>query len=294
MCFIIIPEGFFTIKERLGKFEDVLKPGIHLYFPIIDTFRNVSWKFNSSVPNHKNSELTGYLIPTSELIYDPEPIVCITKDKLSIDVDCIVYYKIIDIKSAIYNVYDLYSSMEQTILCNLHDTVSRFTYDELLRVDKKIISQGVFEKIDISMKSWGLGIIKLEIQKFTSSEEIKNATEQIAAEKRKCEQEIEIQHKRRHAQTLELQRNIDFKKMKINAVLEESKIKKMIQIMEIESLELRKKALGIDFMIAEKFAESLQILANSNSTTIFIPNDLLNFQAFRYSNNKIDQVLTCQ
>ena len=71
------------VRERLGKYKDILEPGIHIIVPLLDRVIKV---------------------PLAEQRVDVPPADMITRDNATVKVDAVVYFKIIDPCKAIYNV----------------------------------------------------------------------------------------------------------------------------------------------------------------------------------------------
>ena len=82
--FVIVPMREHVVKERLGKFAGVLQPGLHFMLPFIDR--------------------AAYRHEMREQCIDIPAQGCITRDNIQLDVDGIVYVKVMDAMKASYGI----------------------------------------------------------------------------------------------------------------------------------------------------------------------------------------------
>ena len=85
MC-VIVPMREAYVKERLGKFAGVLEPGFHFLIPFVDRI--------------------AYKNEMREQVLDIPPQSCITRDNIQVDVDGLVYLKVMDAEKASYGIAD--------------------------------------------------------------------------------------------------------------------------------------------------------------------------------------------
>jgi regulator of protease activity HflC (stomatin/prohibitin superfamily) len=85
MC-IVVPMREHVVKERLGKFAGVLRPGLHLLIPFVDR--------------------AAYIQEMREQVIDVPPQACITRDNIQVEVDGLVYLKVMDAEKASYGIAD--------------------------------------------------------------------------------------------------------------------------------------------------------------------------------------------
>ena len=91
-----------------------MKPGIHFLIPIIDTTRNVHWKYIEANSNGTVSitKMVTDRIDMREHVLDFGKQLVITKDNVMIHIDALVYFRITDPKAAVFNVEDLPDAVE--------------------------------------------------------------------------------------------------------------------------------------------------------------------------------------
>ena len=83
---LIVPMREVHVIERLGKFRTVLAPGFHFLIPFFD---RVAYKHD-----------------TREQVLDVPPQSCISKDNIQLEVDGLVYLRVMDGKLASYGIED--------------------------------------------------------------------------------------------------------------------------------------------------------------------------------------------
>ena len=89
--FRIVEEGEVALVERFGKYQKTLTPGINMVLPILDRVA---------------------LIKTSrEQVLELKPQPCMTSDNVSVNVSGSMYWQIIDLKKARYNINDIDKSL---------------------------------------------------------------------------------------------------------------------------------------------------------------------------------------
>ena len=81
---LIVPAREEVVKERLGKFDSVLTAGFHLLIPFIDR--------------------VAYRQERREQVVDIPPQGCITKDNIQVEVDGLVFLKVVDSYKASYGI----------------------------------------------------------------------------------------------------------------------------------------------------------------------------------------------
>jgi regulator of protease activity HflC (stomatin/prohibitin superfamily) len=128
---IVVRMGESVVVERLGTFHKLLKPGLNFLVPFVEVPRQVRWSYSVEVKNLVNGEamwrdevFEDYRISTRETVYDMPPMRCMTEEDAEVAINLTVAYLITDVKSAVYNVQDLYLSIENDLETELRRVVS--------------------------------------------------------------------------------------------------------------------------------------------------------------------------
>jgi len=141
------------IVFRLGKFAGIRGPGIFFLIPFIETARIVDLR------------VITLDIPSQEVI---------TKDNISVTVDAILYFKVIDPQKAILEVANYMHATSQMAQTSLRGVVGSSTLDELLGNANKIDSQ-LHEVIDVATDPWGIKVTAVELKHIELSTEMQRA-----------------------------------------------------------------------------------------------------------------------
>lgn len=151
------------VHERLGKFKGIKEPGFNWIIPIIDKLIKVN---------------------ITERMVDIEPQTVITKDKLNAIVDAVVYYKIMDVKKSQYNVDDHEEQLTSLARTTLRSVIGKMTLTEA-NENRDDINSKVEAILDKETDSYGVEVLRVEIQKIEPPQDVQNAMNKVV----KAEQE---------------------------------------------------------------------------------------------------------
>ena len=85
-----VPQGQAMIIERLGKYVRTLDSGINFIIPFLDRKRVVKHL------NYKPDGLSAYCVDLREQVYDIPSQAVITRDNISLTVDTLIFYQIVE------------------------------------------------------------------------------------------------------------------------------------------------------------------------------------------------------
>ena len=128
---------------RLGKFRDLKGPGLFIIIPIIDT-----------VP---------YWIDTRVITGSFKAEKTLTKDTVPVDVDAVLFWKVIDPKKAALDVADYQSAISWASQTALRDVIGKTMLSEMLEGREKI-SKELQKIIDERTEPWGINVISVEVK----------------------------------------------------------------------------------------------------------------------------------
>jgi regulator of protease activity HflC (stomatin/prohibitin superfamily) len=128
---------------RLGKFRSLKGPGMFLIIPIIDT-----------VP---------YWIDTRVITASFTAEKTLTKDTVPVDVDAVLFWKVIDPKKAALDVADYQSAISWASQTALRDVIGKTMLSEMLEGREKI-SKELQKIIDERTEPWGINVISVEVK----------------------------------------------------------------------------------------------------------------------------------
>ncbi len=182
---IIVQQAEVVIVERLGKFDRVLQSGFNFIIPIIEAPRAIDWKVTQ-----KGFDGSAYSIiqkrtkiDLREAVYDFPRQNVITKDNVSISINALLYFQIIDPKSAVYEIQNLPDAIEKLTQTNLRNLVGQLDLDESL-VSRDKINHELRAILDDATNKWGVKVNRVELQDIIPPADIQSAMEkQMKAER---------------------------------------------------------------------------------------------------------------
>ena len=161
----IVPQTQVYIIERLGKYQTKWDAGLHLKFPFIDrVVKKVSVK-------------------EQVLDFPPQPV--ITKDNVTMNIDSVVFLKVIDPKLFTYGVANPIAGVESLAATTLRNLVGEMDFDGTL-TSRDIVNSKMQAMLDEATDPWGIKVIRVEIKNIVPPADIQDAmTKQMKAEREK-------------------------------------------------------------------------------------------------------------
>ena len=152
------------IYMRLGKFVRVLNQGLNFVVPLISNVVKLDLR----------TEVLD--VPSQEVI---------TKDNSPVNVDAIIYIKVIDPKNAFFEVTNYHAATINLAQTTLRSTIGEMDLDEILSSREKINVQ-LRDTLDSSTDKWGVRIEAVEIREVDPAKKVKDSMEeQTSAERRR-------------------------------------------------------------------------------------------------------------
>jgi len=161
----VVPQQSAWVIERLGKFREVLEPGLNVIIPFVDR--------------------VAYRHSLKEVPADVPEQVCITKDNTQLAVDGLIYYQVTDPRLASYGTSDYMMAITQLAQTTLRSEVGKMELDQSLQ-SREEINRQVVSVLDEAGRSWGVKVLRYEVKNLTPPESILRAMQQqITAEREK-------------------------------------------------------------------------------------------------------------
>ena len=162
----IINQGNEALVERLGKYSGKkLQPGLNLVIPILDRV-----VFQETI---------------REKVLDVPPQQCITRDNVSITVDAVVYWRIMDMEKAYYKVENLKGAMQNLVLTQIRSEMGTLELDQTFTARSEI-NEILLRELDDATDPWGVKVTRVELRDIIPSKAVQDSMElQMSAERRK-------------------------------------------------------------------------------------------------------------
>lgn len=149
---------------RLGKVKDPPRgPGLTLLVPLADRMLKV------------NRQVMTLSVPAQD---------CITRDNVSVRVDAVVYFRVVDAVKAAVNVQNYQFAISQLAQTSLRSVIGKADLDDLLSNREKLGSE-LTEIIDApSEVPWGVKVERVEVKDVTLPESMKRSMSRQAEAER--------------------------------------------------------------------------------------------------------------
>jgi regulator of protease activity HflC (stomatin/prohibitin superfamily) len=159
----IVPQQTALIIERLGRYSRTLEGGIHFLVPFVDKVR-------------ANIDLREQVVS-----FPPQPV--ITSDNLVVNIDTVIYYSVIDAKSAVYEIANFIQGIEQLTVTTLRNVIGSLDLEQTLTSRDQINAQlrGV---LDEATGKWGIRVNRVELKAIDPPMSVQESMEkQMKAER---------------------------------------------------------------------------------------------------------------
>ncbi|MEO1590238.1 MAG: stomatin-like protein [Cyanobacteria bacterium J06632_22] len=234
----VVNESEAALVERLGKYRLTLRPGLNFIVPLLDR-----------VVLRENLR---------EQTLDIEPKTAITRDNVTLEVDSIVYWRILDLEKTYYAIEDVEFAIQELVTTTLRSEIGKLELQSTFS-SRERINKALLDELDEATEPWGVKVNRVEVQ------EIKPPPEVVESMQREQAAMIE-----RNAEILKAEGQ---KKAKI---LEAEGTVQSMQLLAqaFDGAENRKEILN--FLIAQQYVDANQKLGESdNSKVVFMnPRDL--------------------
>lgn len=154
-----------VIKERLGKYNKTLKPGFHFLIPFVDR--------------------AAYRQEMREQVIDVPSQTCITKDNIEVEVDGLVYVKVMDSYKASYGIGNYKMASINLAQTTMRSEIGKITLDDTFS-EREQMNENIVREIDKASDPWGIKVMRYEIRNIRPSDNLINTLEkQMEAEREK-------------------------------------------------------------------------------------------------------------
>ena len=166
-CIKIVPQAETMVIERLGSYLTTWGNGLHFKLPLIDRVRaKVSLK---------------------EQVADFPPQPVITKDNVTMSIDSVIFYKVMDPRLYCYGVENPIMAIENLTATTLRNIIGDMDLDTTL-VSRDTINAQMRSILDEATDAWGIKVNRVEVKNITPPRQIQEAMEkQMKAEREKRE-----------------------------------------------------------------------------------------------------------
>lgn len=271
---MLVRQAETVVIERLGKFDRVLTPGLHVIIPFLEKSRSVMWTFVVQAGNREYYRIskTFYRIDLREAVYDFPKQNVITRDNVTMEINALLYYQITDVKAALYEVSNLPEAIEKLTQTTLRNVIGSLDLDESL-VSRDAINERLRVILDEATDKWGVKVNRVELQEVNPPRDIREAMEkQMRAERDRRAAILSSEGKKRSA-ILESEGVQESQVLRARGEAEARLIVAEAEARAIEKLQqAMPKADPAQYLIALKYIQALpELTKGHNNKLIVVP-----------------------
>lgn len=159
----LVPTKRVFLVERLGRYHRTLEAGFHALVPFID------W--------------VAYKQDLREEAIEVEPQECFTLDNVRVEVDGVIYLKVVDPVNASYGVTNYRFAAIQLAQTTTRSVIGKMELDRTFE-ERAAISSKVVDELEAMEKPWGIKVLRYEIKNIMTPNTVQKAMEsQMSAER---------------------------------------------------------------------------------------------------------------
>jgi len=259
----IVPQKQVMIVERLGRFYKAATAGLNIILPFFDSVRAV--------------------LDVREQISPIEPQSVISRDNVTMQVDAVIYYVIVDPIRATYEVQNLRWGIEQLTLSALRNVIGSLDLDHTL-TSRDTINTQIRAALDQSTQPWGVKIIRVELKNINPPDEIKLTMEKQMTAERSRRAVVTTAEGEKASAILKAEgqkqsKIVSAEGEKQSAILSaegQAEARLKVAQAEAQAISLITGALGgtdhpAQYLLAQRYLESLVQIAQGSNKTVFLP-----------------------
>ncbi len=159
----VVPQQRMDVVERLGRYQRVLRPGLNLLVPFIESVR------------------TKVDMREQVVSFPPQPV--ITSDNLVVSIDTVLYFKVVDPVRATYEIANFLQAIEQLTVTTLRNVIGSLDLEKAL-TSREEINRHLSVVLDETTGRWGVKVTRVEIKAIEPPPSVRDSMEkQMRAER---------------------------------------------------------------------------------------------------------------
>ena len=260
----VVCQASVKIIERLGRYHKTATSGLNIIIPFIDSVRAT--------------------IDLREQLTDIEPQDVITRDNVTMQVDCVVYWQVVDPIKSVYEIASLERGIQQITLSALRSVAGGLDLDHTLS-GRDMINTQLRAALDSATDKWGVKVMRVELRNLIPPEDIRITMEkQMTAERNRraliLQAEGEKQSAILRAEGMKQSAIVSAEGQKQSVILAaegQAEARLRVATAEGQAIGLVTAALKDQtgnpsaYLIAMKYLESLRDIAANSQKTVFLP-----------------------
>lgn len=271
-CIRIVPQARAVVLERLGKYHTTWGAGVHVMVPFIDRMaKQVNMK---------------------EQVADFPPQPVITKDNVTMRIDSVVFFVIMEPRLYTYGVENPISAIENLTATTLRNIIGSMDLDTTL-TSRETINTEMRSQLDVATDPWGIRVNRVELKNILPPDAIRIAMEKQMKAEREKREVITLAQGRKESAILTAQGNKEAailnaeaekqttilhaeaeKERRIQEAAGQAQAIRTVKAAEAEGIRMLRKAGADDAVIRLRSLDTLCKMAEGKSTKIVIPSQI--------------------
>lgn len=271
-CVNIVPQAKAYVVEFLGTYKTTWQTGLYFKIPF---FERIAKRVN---------------LKEQVIDFPPQPV--ITKDNVTMQIDTVVFFQITDPKLYCYGVENPIMAIENLTATTLRNIIGDMELDETL-TSRETINTKMSTTLDIATDPWGIKVNRVELKNIIPPAAIQESMEKQMKAERERREAILIAEGEKKSTVLVAEGKKESAILKAQAEKEaailaaEAEKEKMIKEAEGEAeailkvqqakadgIKLLREAAADESVLTIKSLETLEKVADGQSTKIIIPSDI--------------------
>lgn len=249
----IVPQGEEWVVERLGKFHQVIKPGLNLIFPVFDR--------------------VAYKVTTKDIILDVPQQEVITKDNAVILANAVAFIKVTSIERSVYGIENFQEGMRNMVQTSLRSIIGGMDLNQAL-TSRDHIKAALKVSIADEAADWGLTVKSVEIQDIKPSPNMQQAMEQQASAER--ERVAVVTRAEGDKQALILNAEARLEAARRDAEAQKVAAEASAEAIRMISEAVKENNTSATFLLGDRYIQALQKVSDSgNSKIVLLPGDVV-------------------
>ena len=271
---VIVPQSMVYVVERLGSYSETWSAGLHVKIPFL--------------------ERVAKKVSLKEQVADFPPQPVITRDNVTMQIDTVVFFQVMDAKLYTYGVNQPIAAIESLSATTLRNIIGEMELDHTL-TSRDVINGKITAILDEATDKWGIKVNRVEVKNIIPPREIQEAMEkQMKAERERREAILRAEGEKKssilraegHKESMILEAEAEKEAAILNAeAKKEATIREAegqaeailkVQRATADGLRAIREAGADEAVIKLKSLEAFEKAADGKATKIIIPSEIQN------------------
>ena len=248
---VIVPQSMVYVVERLGSYSETWSAGLHVKIPFL--------------------ERVAKKVSLKEQVADFPPQPVITRDNVTMQIDTVVFFQVMDAKLYTYGVNQPIAAIESLSATTLRNIIGEMELDHTL-TSRDTINSKITAILDEATDKWGIKVNRVEVKNIIPPREIQERAVILKADGEKQAAITAAEGEKESA----ILRADAVKQQRILEAEGEAQAILAVQKANADAIRLLNEAMPTDKVLALRSLEALAKVANGKATKIIIPSDLQN------------------